>query len=187
MAAPRSLLDLAGQVFREHRRQDHLTLTELQQRWPTLVGPGLAEHTWPTRLQKETLWIAAPDSSWAYQLQFLKQEILGHLRANFPASLVTELRFKVGAVPPPAPGDPNAPQAASIEIPPVARRPGPPAAQGSVPVQPVPLTVPDPGTIPDPLPPPELLRAAETITDPVLRAAFLRTLAKQARLARKPE
>jgi hypothetical protein len=98
-STPRSLHDLAGGLFREHRRQDHLALAELQQRWASLVGPGLAGRTWPTRLQGGLLWVAAPDSSWAYQLQFLKQELLGGLRAGLENCPVTDLRFKVGPLP----------------------------------------------------------------------------------------
>ena len=149
--SPRPLQDLVGQVFREHRRQEHVTLATLQQRWAELVGPGLAERTWPTRLQQGRLWIAAPDSSWAYQLQFLKQEILGSLRAGLPAFALTDLRFKVGPLPTPPTPAPAAPASSATE------------------------------DAPETHANPALARAAETIADPALRGAFLRALTKQAR------
>ena len=146
--SPRPLQDIVGSVFREHQREEHVTLAVLQKRWADLVGPGLAQRTWPTRLQKGLLWVAAPDSSWAYQLQFLKQELLGGLRAGLPNCPVTELRFKVGTLPEKQP---------EIE-------------SGSAALVPTEHSAPSP----------ELSRAAETITDPTLRNAFVRAMQKQA-------
>ncbi|MFI5399756.1 MAG: DciA family protein [SAR324 cluster bacterium] len=99
--SPRPLQDLARSVFREHRREDHVALVSLQRQWAALVGPGLAERSWPARLQRGLLWVTAPDSSWAYQLQFLKRELLGSLQAGLPGCPVTDLRFKVGTIPAP--------------------------------------------------------------------------------------
>ena len=149
---PRPLQDLVGFVFREHKREEHVTLAALQKRWVELVGPGLAERTWPARLQRGLLWITAPDSSWAYQLQFLKQELLGGLRAGFLDCPVTELRFKVGTLP----------SKDSIETTPNVE----PGLEGLKPTL-------------------ELSRAADTITDPSLRSAFLRAMAKQAHRKRE--
>ena len=154
---PRPLHDLAGAVFREHRREDHVTLASLQRQWAALVGPGLAERTWPSRLQRGLLWITAPDSSWAYQLQFLKQELLGSLRAGVPNCPVTDLRFKVGALPVPQATPPQ------------------PGAAPSPGAEPAPN-----GEPPAPAIAPELARAAASIADPALRSAFLRAMAKQA-------
>jgi hypothetical protein len=156
---PRPLQDIVGAVFREHQREEHITLTTLQQRWAGLVGPGLAERTWPSRLQKGLLWVTAPDSSWAYQLQFLKEELLGSLRAGLPHCPITELRFKVGTIP-------------KAEA-----APAPPGSFGT-PVRP---------PSPAPMASPELARAAESISDPALRAAFVRALSKQAQRKGKRE
>jgi hypothetical protein len=166
-APPRTLHDIAGGVFREHKRHDHLTLAALQKQWATLVGPGLAGKTWPTRLQGGLLWVAAPDSSWAYQLQFLKQELLGGLRAGLENCPVTDLRFKVG----PMPAEPaDADSAAGAN--PSRERTSPGERSSS--------------REPAPPPAPELARAADAIADPTLRGAFLRTLSKQARRKAKP-
>jgi len=96
---PRPFQDLAKSVFREHRREDHVALVSLQRQWAALVGAGLAERTWPSRLQRGLLWVTAPDSSWAYQLQFLKRELLGSLQSSMQDCPVRDLRFKVGTIP----------------------------------------------------------------------------------------
>ncbi len=188
---PRPLHELLGQVFREHRRQEHLTLATLQQHWAELVGPGFAERTWPTRLQQGLLWITAPDSSWAYQLQFLKQELLAAIRTGLPAFPVSDLRFKVGTLSAPA-RDPQGAPSAPVATPPGASGGGSAPGAAAPPSAAVPAAVLPaaeqaaapavPGRADDaPRIVPELLRAADTIADPALRAAFLRALDKQAR------
>jgi len=168
--SPRPLHELIGQVFREHRRQEHLTLATLQLHWAELVGPGFAGRTWPTRLQQGQLWITAPDSSWAYQLQFLKQELLAAIRTGLPAFPVRDLRFKVGTLPAPA-----APAQGAISDGSKPTSAPPPAAEGAAAAAPPEYASGAPGIAP------ELQRAADTIADPTLRAAFLRALDKQAR------
>jgi hypothetical protein len=180
---PRPLQDLVGAVFREHRREEHLTLAALQNRWAALVGPGLAERTWPARLQRGLLWVTAPDSSWAYQLQFLKAELLGSLRTGMPNCPVTDLRFKVGALPASVAaaahaGPPAAPPRS--DAPPPHREP---LSSGEPPPHREP---PQPPAPPEDEPraadiAPELARAAAAIADPALRSAFVRAMAKQAR------
>ena len=224
--SPRPLHELLGRVFREHRREEHLTLATLQQHWAELVGPGFAGRTWPARLQQGTLWIAAPDSSWAYQLQFLKQELLAAIRTGLPAFPVRELRFKVGALPASqasaqdaARSDGDSPAASSPDGPPGAPRgrrsltsltaqrtaglprtappaaspvadsaAAPAAAPAAVPAKPAGERADETADETGAAAPgdaariaPELLRAAGTIADPTLRAAFLRALDKQAR------
>lgn len=188
--SPRPLHELLGQVFREHRRQDHLTLATLQQHWAELVGPGFAGRTWPSRLQQGLLWITAPDSSWAYQLQFLKQELLGAIRTGLPAFPVSDLRFKVGTLPAsaaPTEGTTRSDSDSTAAPQATAAPPEDPASVGRGPNGPAPSAAeqaaaeaPAHGSDAVPIAP-ELLRAADTIADPTLRAAFLRALDKQAR------
>lgn len=162
----RSLQDLVGQVFREHRRTDHVALVALQKHWAELVGSGLAERSWPTRLQQGVLWITAPDSSWAYQLQFLKQDFLGGIRTGMPDVSVSDVRFKVGALPAKASAPAGAPPAPAAGRAPVS----PPAARS------------EPHPEAQPSGPAGLLdRAAAAIGDATLRDAFHRAMTKQAR------
>jgi hypothetical protein len=136
--------DLVAPLFQERGRAQHLTLTVIRRHWEEVVGPDLARKTHPLRVRRGVLWVAAPDSSWAYQLQFMRTEILQRLEGALGSSDVREVRFK--EAPLPAPAD--------------APRPPAPAE-------------------PDPLPDERLVRAAEAIADPALRALFVRSLTKQ--------
>ena len=80
--SPRNLGDLAGDLFRTRQKQPHLTVTLLRKHWAGILGAELASKTHPARIAGNTLWINALDSSWAFQLQFLKEEILPAIQVN---------------------------------------------------------------------------------------------------------
>ena len=119
---------MVGELFRERRKHPHLTVTLLRRHWKNILGEHLAGKTYPTRLAGNILWINAADASWAYQLQFLKREMVESIQVFMESQAVTDLRFKVGEIPqtasipaaaPPAPSDP-APAGTKDEAPPPA-------------------------------------------------------------------
>lgn len=146
---------LVRQVFSERAKEPFLTLTLLRRHWPGIVGPELSARTLPRRLEGGTLWIAAPDACWAYELQFFKSELLDSVQTFLDSRSVRDLRFKV---------DPEALSAAA----------GAPAGQASAAPQARRPTAPA-----EPEAPEALERAAATIGDAALRAVFRRSLAKQ--------
>jgi hypothetical protein len=172
---PDSVQSLALDLFRERKKLPHLALSALQTHWGDVVGAGLAARTRPLRLARGVLWVAAPDASWAYQLQFMKTDLLRSVRAYLGSDAVADLRFKE------APSvDAAAPEPSSAPPPGLAAGPagGPTPAPG---LAPAPSPAP-PGAWPVPAPVAEpLARAARSIQDEGLRAAFVRTLAKQRR------
>ena len=85
-------------VFRSEHKTDALVLQTLRQHWARVVGPELSERCWPQRLQKDTLWIAATDACWAYELQFHKRRLLGSVQAFLESNSVRELRFSADPV-----------------------------------------------------------------------------------------
>jgi len=125
---PEDLRDLVGELFRTRKKQPHLVVTLLRQHWAGIVGAEMARKTWPKRLAGETLWIAATDSGWAYQLQFMKGELLDSLAAFLERPLVTDLRFRVEPLPEAEP-PPGATAAAPDEA---AADPGVARAAGSI-------------------------------------------------------
>jgi hypothetical protein len=157
---------LLRRMFREQAREPVLTLGLLRQHWPGVVGPELSARTHPQRLDGPTLWIAAPDACWAYELQFFKAELLASVQAFLESRAVTDLRFVAGAHPAPT-------QAAGAAQPTPPARGG--AAQGA-PAQPAPAEE----------TPPALAQAAATIGDAALRGVFQRSLAKQRRRRERP-
>ena len=90
--------DLIMAMFRERHKQPHLTVNLLRQHWEDILGRELARKTHPARIAGHTLWINALDASWAYQLQFMKREMLESVQVFMGAEDITELRFKQGGL-----------------------------------------------------------------------------------------
>ena len=67
-------------------------LTELQEKWPELVGEDIARHAGPVAYRRGTVLIEVWDSSWLFALESLhKQSILGAVQSVLPRSV--GLRF----------------------------------------------------------------------------------------------
>jgi hypothetical protein len=55
-------------------------LAELVERWPEVVGPGIARNAWPSRISRDgTLHVNTADSVWAFELSHRGPEIAGRL------------------------------------------------------------------------------------------------------------
>ena len=55
-------------------------LAELVERWPGVVGAGIARNAWPARIARDgTLHVATADSVWAFELGHRAVEIAGRL------------------------------------------------------------------------------------------------------------
>ncbi len=98
-----SAQDLVSGLFRNNRKQGHVTLHALRSHWVRIAGADLARRTWPIKLERGTLWIGAPDASWAYQLQFVKGElqeaVAAFLQSHLQTEAVTDLRFRAATRP----------------------------------------------------------------------------------------
>ena len=81
-------------------------LAELVERWPEVVGDGIARNAWPSRVARDgTVHVATADSVWAFEL--------GHRAAEIAARLgVPKVRFAPGQLPSATPATgPTAPEA----------------------------------------------------------------------------
>lgn len=96
---PGEMGSMIARLFREQKREGHLLLGALRQHWPAIVGEKLGRVTWPLRLEGHTLWVAAKDSAWVYELQFLKTELLDSVRTWLAAETVQDMRFRLGRIP----------------------------------------------------------------------------------------
>ena len=103
---PASFQALVMPLFRERKREAHLTLNTVKSRWAEIVGPELAAKSRPVRVHRGVLWVAAPDASWAYQFQFMRTELMQCLEAVLGPSDIQEVRFKAGPLPAPDPEPP---------------------------------------------------------------------------------
>jgi hypothetical protein len=63
------------------------------ERWPGVVGPGIARNAWPARIARDgTLHVATADSVWAFELGHRAAEIAGRVG-------VAKVRFAPGPLP----------------------------------------------------------------------------------------
>lgn len=69
--------------------------TALLERWPELVGDGLAARTRPSGLHGATLVIAVDDPAWATQLRYLQADLMARFEEVLGTGLVTEIRVVV--------------------------------------------------------------------------------------------
>jgi hypothetical protein len=76
-------------------------MAELVERWPAVVGEGIARNAWPARIARDgSVHVNTADSVWAFEL--------GHKGAEIAAKLgVPKLRFAAGPLP----------EAAAVEAP----------------------------------------------------------------------
>ena len=89
---------LMKKIFQEKARHPQLLVGVLREYWAEIVGEQLVEKTYPARVTKNLLWINAIDSSWAYQLQFMKEELLQSVQAFVEPGQIKDLRFQLGEV-----------------------------------------------------------------------------------------
>ena len=63
--------------------------------WPQLVGPAVAQHSQPNKIQKGILWVSVSSSAWAQTLTFERCRILEKLHRKIPATTadVQSIRF----------------------------------------------------------------------------------------------
>jgi hypothetical protein len=71
-------------------------MAELVERWPAVVGAGIARNAWPARIARDgTVHVSTADSVWSFELGQRAAEIAGKLG-------VPGVRFAPGPLPEPA-------------------------------------------------------------------------------------
>ena len=65
--------------------------------WADVVGPVVADHSWPVSLARGVLVVAVDEPIWHTQLTFLQADILERLGAVAGAGAVTRVEVRVRA------------------------------------------------------------------------------------------
>lgn len=81
----------------------------LEQQWPEIVGPMIAEQTLPCALEKGILYIWVRHSTWMQQLWFFQEAIKEKMNTHLGKTAVHQVRFTLSKraatkLPPDAPG-----------------------------------------------------------------------------------
>lgn len=89
-----------------------LVLAELTACWPEAVGEQIAKNAWPLRVGRDgTLHVATSSSTWAFELDRMRDDIAARLGSALGESAPKVLRFRPGPVPEPgASSDLSAPK-----------------------------------------------------------------------------
>ena len=70
-------------------------LSQLHDRWPELVGPGLAAATRPVELLEGVLTVACTDAAWASQIGWMEGQIIRRFEATFGSDTVHRVQARV--------------------------------------------------------------------------------------------
>lgn len=94
---PTALADLLPAVYPVREHADGL---QLFASWRRVVPPRIFNNARPVRFDKGVLTVHVSTSAWASELEFMRESILGSLRARAPKTSVRTIRFRVGPLPP---------------------------------------------------------------------------------------
>jgi hypothetical protein len=93
-------------------------LAEVTRVWPDAVGAPIARAAWPQRLARDgTLHVTTVSSTWAFELDRMREEIRAKLESAMGEATPPAIRFAPGPVPAP-PAEPRVPAEALRPTPP---------------------------------------------------------------------
>jgi hypothetical protein len=67
--------------------------------WGHIVGEVFARQSCPNAIVKGVLDVSVSNANWLHELRFMKAAIMERLHEVLPEMPITDIRFKVGAVP----------------------------------------------------------------------------------------
>lgn len=88
-----SIGDVIPDVVRQLGVADAYWAQSLQKDWPELVGPDVAVHARPGRLEKQTLYIYVQHPAWLMELRHLEKHVLQRLQARYNADRIRRVKW----------------------------------------------------------------------------------------------
>ncbi len=70
-------------------------LSQLHDRWPEVVGPGLAAATRPVELLNGVLTVACTDAAWASQIGWMEAQIIRRFEVTFGSETVHRVQARI--------------------------------------------------------------------------------------------
>ncbi len=96
IAGPEPVGDALDQFLEGSGWRERVQATRLLSDWPALVGPDIAAHCEPVRIQNAELVIEAESHAWATQLTWLESELRAKVNNAAGRHLVDRIRITVG-------------------------------------------------------------------------------------------
>ena len=85
-------------LFQKQELNSVFTCYRIIEIWQDAVGPRIARHSQPKRLQNNTLWVEVDSSVWMQQLHFMEEKIKEKLNQMMGSSMIEKIRFKLGEI-----------------------------------------------------------------------------------------
>ncbi|MDE0332913.1 MAG: DUF721 domain-containing protein [Nitrospinae bacterium] len=86
-------------ILREVRRKEpwgkRLARNFVFRIWPKAVGEGISRAARPVSLRKGCLFVEVANSSWLYELELRKQDLLARINERMEDSRIDEIRFRL--------------------------------------------------------------------------------------------
>lgn len=79
---PRVLADSLDSLLRSLKVGERRTVAGVFGQWEESVGPQVAGHARPVKLEQGRLIVEVDEPAWATQLQYLEQDLLSRIRAT---------------------------------------------------------------------------------------------------------
>jgi predicted nucleic acid-binding Zn ribbon protein len=95
---PMPLGDLIHQFMYQHRPASAEHLARILDVWSLAVGESIARNAKPGEIRGKNLVVYVTNSTWLHQLRFMKTDMIAKLNQRLGSSLVSEIRFKIGAL-----------------------------------------------------------------------------------------
>ncbi|HKN52132.1 MAG TPA: DciA family protein [Amycolatopsis sp.] len=96
---PQTVGAVVGDLVRDRNWESTLRSAGIPARWAQLVGPEMAEHCRPVRLDAGRLTCVAESTAWATQIQLLSRQLLERLGVELGAGVVTSLHVQGPSAP----------------------------------------------------------------------------------------
>jgi predicted nucleic acid-binding Zn ribbon protein len=95
---PIPLGDLIHRFMHQYRPASADHLAQIWDVWSLAVGESIARNAKPGEIRGPILVVYVTNSTWLHQLGFMKSEMIARLNTHLGSRLVTDMRFKIGAL-----------------------------------------------------------------------------------------
>ncbi|MEV6284571.1 DciA family protein [Kribbella sp. NPDC051770] len=91
---PQKLTNTLGRLMRDQGWEVDVAVHGVMARWPSIVGPEMAEHCTPESYEDTQLTVRTSSTAWATQLKMLAPELIRRLNAELGEGTVTHVNVQ---------------------------------------------------------------------------------------------
>ncbi len=90
-----SLKEALENYFKEKKWDKKLKGYQVINYWEEVVGEEIAQHSQPTKIQDQTLFLRVKSNVWANELNLRKGELIQKFNLKAGEEMISDIRFKV--------------------------------------------------------------------------------------------